>query len=113
MTAPGDRSRRAMRRATVSVLCLFVALAGSACSSKEEKFAKHLARAEDQLAAGNDKEALIELRSALQENPKSAEASWRIAELLRQQSKAGDALFFYRETHRLDPSRTRAATPTR
>jgi tetratricopeptide (TPR) repeat protein len=97
-----------MRRATVSVLCLFFAVAGSACSSKEEKFAKHLARAEDQLAAGNDKEALIELRSALQEDPKSAEASWRIAELLRQQSKAGDALFFYRETHRLDPSRNDA-----
>lgn len=109
MTALRRRSRRAVRHTTVTLLCLAFAAAGSGCSSKEEKFAKHLERAEGQLAAGNDKEALIELRSALQADPKSAEASWRIAEVLRRQNKPADALFFYREAHRLEPSRSDAA----
>ena len=85
---------------------LAVALAG--CSSKDEKFAEHMERAEKYLAEGQDKEALVELRSALQLDPKSAETSWRIAEVMRKQGKAADAIFFYREVSRLDPSRTDA-----
>lgn len=101
-------SRRRASRAVLSALCLAAVSVLPACSSREEKFAEHLARAESYLAAGQDKEALVELRSALQADPKSAETSWRIAEVLRKQGKMADAVFFYREASRLDPARSDA-----
>jgi tetratricopeptide (TPR) repeat protein len=104
MTSIGSaRSRR-----SVTITCWIVAALLAACSSKEEKFATHLANAEKYIAAGQDKEAMVELKSALQVDPKSAEINWRIAELLRGQQKYADARFFYREVSRLDPSRTDA-----
>jgi tetratricopeptide (TPR) repeat protein len=93
--------------AAAGVFALVCSLGG--CSSKEQRFAEHLQRAQDYQEAGQAKEAMLELRSALQLEPKSAEANYRIAKLLARQGKPADAAFFYRETTRLDPTRTDAA----
>jgi tetratricopeptide (TPR) repeat protein len=90
-------------------LALGLAVALGACSSRESRFADHLARAKEYDAEGKTREALLELRSALQIDPKSAEVNFQIAELVAKDGKLADAAFFYRETTRLDPQRTDAA----
>jgi tetratricopeptide (TPR) repeat protein len=79
------------------------------CSSDQEKASEHLARAEAYQAEGKRKEALLELRSALQLDPKSADTNFRIGTVLEAQEQYGDAAFYYGEAHRLDPSRSDAA----
>jgi len=86
--------------------CSLLALA--ACSSERDRLANHLANAQKYTEAGQTKEALLELRSALQLDPKNADVNFRIAELLAQEGKYADAAFFYRECSRLDPKRTDA-----
>lgn len=110
MSCPRIRSS-AKRAAQVSAAALLFAGAATllACSSPEEKFQQHLTRAEAFIEQGKLKEAVVELRSAQQVNPKSAEASFRIAGLMKQQGKLADAVFFYREAYRLDPARSEAA----
>src|SRR5262249_29845795 len=71
-------------------------------------FARHLENATKFAHDGQNKEALIELRSALQIEPKNADVNFRIAELLAKDGKLADAAFYYRETSRLDPKRTDA-----
>jgi tetratricopeptide (TPR) repeat protein len=80
-----------------------------ACSSPEERAARHLARADAYLEAGQSREALLELRNALRVDPASAEASFRIARLLEDLGETSDASFFYTEAQRLDPNRVEAA----
>lgn len=101
------RSRIARRIAAGVAVGIVLSLA--ACSSKEQRFSKHIERAQEFEAEGKVKEALLELRSALQLDPKSADVNFRLAELLSKDSKPADAAFFYRETTRLDPSRSDAA----
>jgi tetratricopeptide (TPR) repeat protein len=101
------RPRIARRIAAGLAIC--IALSLGACSSKEQKFAKHFERATEFQQKGQLKEALLELRSALQIDPKSADVNYRIAELLALDNHPGDAAFFYRETTRLDPTRSDAA----
>ncbi len=96
----------ARRCALLAVLCL-AALA--ACSSDEEKLKRHLERGQAYRSERKYDEALIEFRSALQLDPKSAPANFAIAETLSDKEDYVSALFFYRETRRLDPSRTDAA----
>ncbi len=101
------RSRIARRLAAGVAVGIVLSL--GACSSKEQKFAEHVERAHEFEEKGQNKEALLELRSALQLDPKSADVNFRIAELLAQDDRPADAAFFYRETTRLDPSRSDAA----
>ncbi|MCU0669199.1 MAG: tetratricopeptide repeat protein [Myxococcota bacterium] len=101
-----QRSARPLATALVAGLVVFGL---GACSSDESKFARHLESAREFEEEGKNKEALLELRSALQIDPKSAEVNFRIAELLSDERKLADASFFYRETTRLDPARTDAA----
>ncbi len=101
------RPRIARSFAAGVAICIAISL--SACSSKEQKFAKHFERATEFQQKGQLKEALLELRSALQLDPKSADVNFRIAELLASDNHPADAAFFYRETTRLDPSRNDAA----
>ncbi|RIL02028.1 MAG: hypothetical protein DCC71_16915 [Proteobacteria bacterium] len=88
---------------------LFVAAGLGACSSKESKFKRHMERAAEFTEQDQTKEALLELRSALQLDPKSAEVNYQIAELFRKENRPADAAFHYRETTRLDPTRSDAA----
>ena len=90
-------------------LLLFALLIALGCGSRETRAARHLARGEEYQKAGQQEEALIEYRSALQLEPSSADVNYRIAEILQSQGKYPDALFYYRETHRLDPKRVDAA----
>lgn len=103
------RQRSARRLTAFLAVGLVVVVGLGACSSKEAKFARHLESAEAFEKDDKNKEALLELRSALQIDPKSAEVNFRIAELLAKENKLADASFFYRETTRLDPARTDAA----
>ena len=99
---------RIARRITASlVICIAISLC--ACSSKEKKFDEHVERATEFQQKGQLKEALLELRSALQLDPKSADVNFRIAEILASDNHPADAAFFYRETTRLDPTRSDAA----
>ena len=99
--------RIARRIAAGTAICF--ALAAGACSSEQQEFAKHLERAQEHQQQGRSKEALSELRSALQIDPGSAEVNYRIAELLAQDKQPADAVFFFRETTRIDPTRSDAA----
>lgn len=101
--------RQRSARRLVAALAMGLVVGLGACSSKESRFARHLENAEAFEAEDKNKEALLELRSALQIDPKSAEVNFRIAELLAKENKLADASFFYRETTRLDPNRTDAA----
>jgi tetratricopeptide (TPR) repeat protein len=98
-----------VRRAAAAALVLVGAVSLGACTSKESKFARHLERAQEFEAQGQQKEALLELRSALQLDPKNADVNFRIAETLSKSNDFGNAVFFYRETIRLDPTRIDAA----
>jgi len=102
-------SSRILRRAAVAALSFGCVLALAACSSKEGKLAEHLERAQEFEQAGQTKEALLELRSALQLDPKNADVNFRIAEQMVAAGDYANAMFFYRETVRLDPTRTDAA----
>ena len=102
-------SSRIVRRAAAAALVFACAVPLGACSSKETKFKNHLERAAEYDAKNQTTEALLELRSALQLDPKSAEVNYRIAEQLAKKNDYGNAVFFYRETTRLDPTRTDAA----
>jgi tetratricopeptide (TPR) repeat protein len=101
-------SSRTARRLSAGLALAFLVALG-ACSSKEGKFADHVARAKEFTEQGKNKEALLELRSALQIDPKNADVNFQIAELAAKQGMYPDAAFFYRETTRLDPARTDAA----
>jgi tetratricopeptide (TPR) repeat protein len=79
-----------------------------ACSSPEERFAGHVARGEEYAAQGELKKAVLEYHSALKIRPDDAEINERVGDLLREQRSPQDAAFFYREAHRLDPTRTGA-----
>ena len=74
------------------------------CSSDSERIATHLADADRLLEEGNEREAMIELRSALQLDPQSADINSRIARALEDRNEYGDALFYYQEAFRLDPN---------
>lgn len=75
-----------------------------ACASKEERVAKHLQRASQYEKAGDERAALVELKSALKADPQNANVNFRLAEILEQGKRYHDALFYYREAARLDPS---------
>jgi tetratricopeptide (TPR) repeat protein len=85
-----------------SLLLLALALLPS-CASDEQRYEEHLAVAETYREQGRTKEAAIELRAALKLQPKSADVNMRLADLLRESGANENAVFFYREAHRLNP----------
>jgi tetratricopeptide (TPR) repeat protein len=66
-------------------------------------------RAERYLAEGQAQKALLELRSVLQIEPNHVQTNFRIAEIAEELGKLEEAAFFYRETLRIDPTRSDAA----
>ncbi len=94
-------------RRGAALLLLLLVTAG--CQSDEERIAEHLQRATAYTEAGSAKEAIIELRTALQLDPQNADINFRIAELMRAGQQNADAVFFYRETVRLAPDHKEAS----
>ncbi len=84
-------------------------LLGAGCTSPEERFAEHVARAEAYLAEQLSDEARIELLAALKLDPSSADVNWRLGELLSASGAFRAAVFHFGEAYRLDPSRVDAA----
>jgi tetratricopeptide (TPR) repeat protein len=80
-----------------------------ACTSAEERVARHLERARVYGDQSQPQKALIELQSALKLDPKNFEVNLLTAEQLIEAERMEDALFYYEEAHRLDPLRDEAA----
>jgi tetratricopeptide (TPR) repeat protein len=93
-----------MRAIVISTALALAAFAG--CGSAADRAEEHMQRAAAYRADGKSNEALIELKRALQETPRDAEVSHRLAELLRSRKEMADAAFFYSEAYRLDPGRS-------
>ncbi|MDJ0864608.1 MAG: tetratricopeptide repeat protein [Myxococcota bacterium] len=96
-------------RALAAGLAIAAAIAVAGCTSDEEAFQNHMETAQALIEQGEQREALIELRNALQLDPKNAEVNFQIAQLLMESGRYVDATFFFRETTRLDPTRADAA----
>ena len=89
--------------------CLLAAVVWiAACFSPEERFAEHLANGAKFAQDGRSTDAILEYRSALKLDPKSAEVNFRLAEQLANEGNP-DAAFYFRDAYRLDPSRVEAA----
>lgn len=95
-----------LRMVAFALCAAFVLTTG--CMSREERLAAHLQAADQYAEDGRDREALIELRSALKLDPKSADVNYKIAEFSRERRRFQDALFYYLEAYRLDPDRVEA-----
>jgi tetratricopeptide (TPR) repeat protein len=96
-------ARRALRTAGLFVLASALALG---CGGPNGRSAEHAARADELLAAGNTRAALIELRSAVQLNPDDAALNARVGALSLELGYMADAMDFYREAHELAPEDT-------
>ena len=90
------------RLATLPALLVLAALG---CMSSEERIANHLERARVYDESSQLNQALIELQSALRLDPQSAETNYLIGELMKEMERFDDAIFFYEEAHRIDPTR--------
>jgi tetratricopeptide (TPR) repeat protein len=94
-----------LRRA-VAIVALGLSLGG--CRSDHEKMLEHLGNAKTYQEQGRPREALLELRNALKLEPRNADTNYAIANALVAQQDYANAIFYLRETQRLDPTRTDA-----
>ncbi len=95
------------RRVWFVCVTLVFALGIAGCQSDEERIQAHIERAAE-YGEGSDKDALLELRSALQIDPRNSEINFLIAQRRVNQEKWEDAAFFFLEAYRLDPTRSEA-----
>jgi tetratricopeptide (TPR) repeat protein len=102
----GRRTSTGVLTAAVLTAALLGPLSLAGCSPDA---AERKERADRHLAEGQTQEALLELRSALQIEPNDAQTNFRIAEIAQDLGKLEDAVFFYRETLRIDSTRSDAA----
>lgn len=84
-------------------------LVTTSCKSPEERVADHVARAEEYIANGQRKEAILEFMSALNVDPADAEISERVAHLMSRQGALETAARYFLEAYNLDPTRVGAA----
>jgi tetratricopeptide (TPR) repeat protein len=81
----------------------------AACSSPEARFARHVERGEALAAQNRFVEAVLELRNALEIEPRNAELHDRIGDLLISQRAYKEAASYYRQAFALDPKRLDSA----
>jgi len=115
-SAPGSGAHPERRqgrglRALAGGLAL-VAAGLLACTPPQEKAARLAAEAEEAAEAGENREALLLLRQALELTPQDAELNFRVGQAYNSLGARGDARFYYEEAHRLDPSSSQAALAT-
>ena len=83
-----------------------VALLAAACSSPEERLAHHVERGEAFLRDNEVDASLLEFQSALKIQPQNADLYERIGDVLMEYSQLYPrAISYYRESHRLEPTR--------
>jgi tetratricopeptide (TPR) repeat protein len=87
-----------------------VVLLAAACTSSEERAARHLEHGEYYLDQDEVKAALLEFQSALKLRPGNAALYEQIGDVLFERNRAFlEALAYYQEAYRLDPSRIHSA----
>ena len=99
---------RVRLRATPCWLVALALCAALGCSSPEERFKEHLARADAHLAQGRTDDALLELQGALKIHPEDAALNERLGRMLADRGNAQPAVFHLGEAYRLDPERVDA-----
>ena len=87
---------RALRAAALALLWV-------ACSSPEERLARHVARAEAFLREERSSDAILELQNALKLDPERADVNRRLGELYAASNAASLATFHLSEAYRLEP----------
>ena len=92
-----------MRRSRALCLLLSAALL-LACQDDVAKLAEHLERGDGYVAEERFNEAIIEFKSALQLDPNSGEAHYKLAHAYFKAEKPRDGFWELRETVRLDPA---------
>lgn len=81
-------------------------LMAAACSSPEERLAHHVERGEAFLRDNEIDDALLEFQSALNVQPENAALYQRIGDVLMEYSQLyPQAISYYREAHRIEPTR--------
>ena len=95
----------ARRLAALAALALW----SVSCGVRDESAAPHVAKADALIGEGKLDEAQLELRSALEAEPKNADVNFRLAQLLHRREQIPDAVFFYEEALRIDPGHADAA----
>jgi tetratricopeptide (TPR) repeat protein len=90
-------------------LALVLAIGLGGCKTDQDRRDEHLARADAYLTEGKVKEAVLELRNALQRDPQNPAINLEIARILEKTERVSDAFFFYEEAHRLAPEDAEAA----
>ncbi len=99
-----------MRTRRLAILLgVVLGAAALACTSAEERVARHLERARVYGEQGQPQKALIELQSALKLEPKNFEINLLAAQMLIESERMEDALFYFEEALRLDPKNDEAA----
>src|SRR5580765_2287319 len=86
-------SRRLSVCRRVSILLAMLAL--SACSDPRAESEKHLKNGEAYLKGGKPQEAVVELRNAIQLDPRSGKARYQLAEAYATSGNLGGALQEY------------------
>lgn len=93
-----------MNRALVRIAV--AALLVVACTSPEERLARHIERGEAYVRNAETEAALLEFQSALKIQPENAELYERIGDVLMEYSQLyPEAVSYYQEAYRLDPTR--------
>lgn len=83
----------------------------AACDSSQQRLERHIARAERMVLTDTPgpAAAVLELRNALNLDPKSSDLHFRIAEILRKQRYFSEAIPYYEEALFLDPGHVGAS----
>jgi tetratricopeptide (TPR) repeat protein len=92
-----SQANRCRRSAAAFAICTLVA-----CSSPEDRFAKHVEKAERLAEAGETEDAILEYHSALKIDSESSAANEQLGNLLLQRGDL-DAIYYFGEAIRLDP----------
>lgn len=75
-----------------------------ACGLGSDRVSHHLSRADEMLAEGRGREAIIELRAAAQLAPDDREISLRVAKTASRFGFQAEAIQYYADAHALDPA---------
>jgi tetratricopeptide (TPR) repeat protein len=95
-------------RLQLPVGLVVAAIALSACGNAQVRYQSYLERGERFLAAGNLPEAGVELRNALQIEPKSATAQYDLGQVLEREGDFRQAAGFFQSAIETQPDNTKA-----
>jgi len=90
-------------------MLLFIVMLTSACSGIDERQEKHIDRAEQYFIADDLVRARIEIKNALQIDPKSIKAWYLFAQVSEKQEELKEAFAAYKNVIDLDPRHTDAS----